>query len=116
MIAPRNQSQCGGQRERISNGIGDEGALSQVAPGRLKVAIGDGRASETEEATRHATPVADATEPVEEPDELRSARCVACAELVEAGAKELCMQQLVVIPGPLRQLVGFGKPSLRFIK
>ena len=26
------------------------------------------------------------------------------------------MQQLVVIPGPLRQLVGFGKPSLRFVK
>ena len=76
MIAPRNQSQSRYQRERIPNGVGDEGALSQVAPGQLKVAIGHVRTSDTEEAARDAALVADATEPVEESDELWSVRCV----------------------------------------
>ena len=76
MIAPRNPSQRRHEREPIPNGIGDEGALSQVAPGQLKVGIGHGRTSETEEAARDAALVADAAEPVEESDELWSVRRV----------------------------------------
>src|SRR5439155_26800460 len=78
--------------------------------------IGQIRRTDTEEAARDTGLMADATEPVEVSDELLSVRRVVYPQLVEAGAKELRMQQLVVIPGPLRQLVGFGKPSLRFVK
>ncbi len=79
MIAPRNQSQCRCQRERIPNGIGNEGALSQMATGGLMVALGYGRTSKTEQAAGDAALVADAAEPVEESGELRSIRCVARA-------------------------------------
>jgi len=48
MIAPRNQSQSRYQREGIPNRIGNEGALSQMAPSGRIVAAGYGRTSETE--------------------------------------------------------------------
>jgi hypothetical protein len=79
VIAPRNQSQSRHKRERIPNGIGNQGALGQAALGRLMVAFGYGRASDTEQAAGDAAPVADAAEPIEEPDELRSIRRVAGA-------------------------------------
>src|SRR6266550_151631 len=77
MIPPRNKSQSRYQRERIPNGIGNKGALSQMAQGQLMVAIGCGRTADAKQAAGDAAPVADAAEPVEEPDELRSSRCVA---------------------------------------
>ena len=65
MIAPRNYSQSRCQRQRIPNGIGNQGTLIQMAQGPLMVAIGCGRTAEAEQAAGDAAPVADEAEPVD---------------------------------------------------